>query len=323
MTPAKRVLVTGATGFVGTQLCTVLEASGCKVRRAVRYPATSTSPQDTTVVGEIDSNTRWEQALRGIDSIVHLAARVHVLNDSPLNEHAYIESNAQGTRRLAEAAAGAGIGRMVFLSSIKVNGEESGVASFTSADAPRPVDAYGRSKLLAENYLRETADRAGMEAVIVRAPLVYGPGVRANFLRLMRWIDRGIPLPFGSVHNRRSLVSIWNLCDLLTNLVTNPRATGQVWLACDGEQLSTPDLIRRIAAAMQRKAHLWRVPVPILRAAAALAGKSAEINRLCGSLTIDPRDAFTQLGWAPPMPMDEALARTVTWYLAESVNSVR
>jgi UDP-glucose 4-epimerase len=314
----RTVLVTGATGFVGRQLCGFLQDRGYGVRCAVRHlDESATLPNEIELVGEINSSTNWDRALQGVDSIIHLAARVHVLNDSPHNESLYVESNAEGTRRLAEAAARAGIVRLVFLSSIKVNGEVSRESGFTPVDQPRPADAYGRSKWLAEQYLHEIAARTGIEVAIARAPLVYGPGVRANFLRLMRWVDRGLPLPLAAVENRRAMVSIWNLCDLLTNLVSNPRASQHVWLVSDPEQLSTPELIRRIASAMHRKPRLWPVPVPLLRMAAALAGKSGEIDRLCGSLAVDPGDSFRQLGWTPPMMIDEALARTVSWYLAE------
>jgi UDP-glucose 4-epimerase len=293
-------------------------AQGYGVRRAIRHVdeyAALTS--ETAVVGEIDSGTHWDRALQGVNSIIHLAARVHVMNESAHNESLYFETNAEGTRRLAEAAARAGVGRLVFLSSIKVNGEVSGDSGFTPLDDPKPVDAYGRSKLLAEQYLKEIAVRTGLEIAIARAPVVYGPGVRANFLRLMRCVDRGWPLPLASVKNRRAMVSIWNLCDLLTNLVANPRASQHVWLVSDQEQLSTPELIRRVAVAMHRKAHLWTVPAHVLRLAAALAGKSAECDRLCGSLAVNPGDSFRQLGWSPPMTVDEAMARTVSWYLDE------
>jgi len=309
------VLVTGASGFVGKQLCGLLESNGYCVRRVTRQPAGSeTSTGGSVVVGEIGSATEWECALQGVEVVIHLAARVHVLKDSGNHESAYLESNSMGTLRLAEAAAQAGIGRLIFLSSIKVNGEDSGNGRFTPIDHPHPGDAYGRSKWLAEQYLREVAARTGMDVAIVRSPLVYGPGVRANFLRLLRWVDRGLPLPLGSVENRRTLVSIWNLCDLLVNLVSNSRASEHVWLVSDPEQLSTPELIRRMASAMHRKPHLWRVPVPLLRAVAAIAGRSAEIDRLCGSLRVDPLDSFNQLAWIPPMTVDEAMARTVSWY---------
>lgn len=310
-----RVLLTGATGFVGRPVCEALERAGYRVRVALRSdqppPAGAT---EKVQVGPIGAATVWADALRDVNLVVHLAARAHVLGDAPTNADLYIETNAHGTRRLAEAAAQAGVRRFVYLSSIKVNGEETSGRAYTSADEPQPRDAYAESKWLAESSLREIGAATSMEVVSVRAPLVYGPGVRANFLRLLSWVDRGWPLPFGGISNRRSMVSIWNLCDLLLRVVTHPAAARRTWMVCDGHDLSTPELIARMGDALHRRVRLWSVPVALLRAGAALAQREQEFARLCGSLTVDMAETVTDLQWSPPMGVDEALARTVRWY---------
>ncbi|MFL6601422.1 MAG: NAD-dependent epimerase/dehydratase family protein [Steroidobacteraceae bacterium] len=314
-----RVLVTGANGFVGSALCHALVHAGHMPRAALRndgpLPA---GAAEKVIVGDISLAVDWGAALNGVDAIVHAAARAHILHDSPDNARLYRAANSDATRRLADAAARAGVRRFIYVSSIKVNGEESAGGAYTPADPPNPQDAYGQSKLLAENAVLEVSARTGMEVAIVRPPLVYGPGVRANFLRLLRWVEAGRPLPLGSVNNRRSLVSIWNLCDLLVRLLHDPTPSGRVWLVSDAEDLSTPDLIRRIGGAMGRKVTLLPVPVPLLQGFAALAGKRAEITRLCGSLSVDVSQTRSQLAWSPPVPVSEALARTVAWYRSES-----
>ncbi len=313
----KRVLVTGATGFVGRTLCELLDLRGYLVRAASRGDA---PPQvgvtETIRVGEISSKTDWAAALRDVDCVVHAAARAHVLNDPLANERLYVETNANGTRKLADAAAEAGVRRLVYVSSVKVNGEQSGGGGFTADDEPHPADAYGVSKRLGEQHVMETSRRTGMEAAVVRPPLVYGCGVRANFLRLMQWVDKRMPLPFGAIDNRRSLVSVWNLCDFLLQAIENPRANGCIWMVSDGEDLSTPQLIRRIAQQMQRPARLVPVPISVLRLLGTLSGRRGEITRLCSSLAVDVSPARNELGWVPPLSVDDALGRTVHWYLS-------
>jgi UDP-glucose 4-epimerase len=272
---------------------------------------------ERAVVGDISSSTDWSRALAGTDAVIHLAARVHMMHDSPANADAYLETNTRGTLRLAEACVDAGVKRFVFLSSIKVNGEEGGERPYTALDEPRPHDAYARSKHLAERGLLELAARHALEVVIVRPTLVHGPGVRANFLRLMSWVDRGVPLPFGAIRNRRSLVSLGNLCDFLLHVLRHPAAAPRVWLVADDEALSTAELVRRIATHMDRPARLLPVPASLLRALGAVTGRSAEIARLCGSLTVDTSPARDELGWSPPLSADTGLARTVQWYLRE------
>jgi nucleoside-diphosphate-sugar epimerase len=312
---SQRVLVTGATGFVGRTLCQVLTEAGYVVRAAVRKPG-SGAFREQVVVGDIGSTTDWTEALRDVDAVVHAAARAHIMNAKPSDFDLYYETNARGTARLAQAAASAGVQRFVYVSSIKVNGEERPVGAYRATDTPNPRDPYGKSKWEGEQAL--LAARGAMQVAIVRPPLVYGPGVRANFLRLMRWVDREYPLPLGLVDNRRSLVSVWNLCDLLRHLLDCPLVNDQAWLVSDGEDPSTPALIRKIAKAMGRRPRLLPVPVAMLRLAGMLTGKSAEVSRLRGSLAVDITPTRQDLGWSPPLTMDEALLRTVHWYLSEA-----
>jgi nucleoside-diphosphate-sugar epimerase len=313
-----RVLVTGSTGFVGRALCETLAAAGIVVRAALRNEGPAPrGAVERAGVGDISSRTDWRAALAEADAVIHLAARVHVMHDGPANADAYMETNTRGTMRLAEDCVAAGVRRLVFLSSIKVNGEEGGHRPYTALDEPNPHDAYARSKWLAEQQLLELAARSSLQVVIVRPPLVHGPGVRANFLRLMRWVDRGLPLPFGWVRNKRSLVSLVNLCDFLLHVLRHPAASSRVWLTADDEALSTGELIRRIAAHMHRAPRLLPVPPLLLTAAGALTGRSAEIARLCGSLTLDTSPARTELDWSPPISADAGLARTVQWYLRQ------
>jgi nucleoside-diphosphate-sugar epimerase len=313
----KRVLITGATGFVGRVLCEVATQAGYTVRAAVRggKNAPSAGTAEWVNVGEIGAATDWHAALEGVEYIIHAAARAHVLHDAPAAAQLYFETNERGTQMLAEAAAAAGVRRLVYVSSIKVNGEETSRAPYMAEDAPQPQDAYGQSKWHAEQVLQAVAGRTGLEAVVVRPPLVYGPRVRANFLRLMSWVERGWPLPLGAVSNRRSLVSIWNLCDLLVRTLDHPRAAGRTWLVSDGEDVSTPELIRRIGRAMGRHVTLLPVPVPLLRLGAGLLGFGAEFGRLCGSLAVDSSRTRAELGWSPPLTLEAGLARTTAWYL--------
>jgi nucleoside-diphosphate-sugar epimerase len=313
-----RVLVTGATGFVGGVLCQTLSRSGLVVRAALRSDRdVPPSIAEKVIVGDIDSRTDWGPALAGVSHVIHSAARVHLMHDSPENAQLYLETNARGTAQLAAAAVRAGVERLLYLSSIKVNGEETSGRSYSAADTPKPLDAYGMSKWQAERELHDVAAAGKLLCAIVRPPLVYGPGVRANFLRLMSWVDKQAPLPLGAVRNQRSLVSVWNLCDLLVQLLRVPLPAISTWLVSDGEDLSTPELIRRIARAMNKRARLPVVPVPLLSLAGSLLGKGAEVRRLCGSLTVDIAATRSELGWSPALSVDEGLARTVEWYLRE------
>ena len=314
-----RVLVTGANGFVGSVLCPLLAERGYGVRVAIRGTARPPpAAMGSVVIGDIGARTDWAEALTGVEMVVHLAARAHQPGDGPQDAARYLETNAYGTQRLAQQAADSGVRRFIYLSSVKVNGEETRARAFGGEDPPQPEDDYGRSKWQAETLLAAVARVSGMSCAVVRSPLVYGPGVRANFLRLLQWVDRERPLPFGSVRNQRSLVSAANLCDLLARLLEHPAAAGRVWMVADGTGVSTPELIRRLARLMGRRARLLPVPVPLLRLAAALVGRGPQARRLCGSLVVDVSQTRDLLQWTPPLSVDEGLARTVNWYLSRS-----
>jgi nucleoside-diphosphate-sugar epimerase len=309
-----RVLVTGATGFVGRALCAALTGRGFRVRGATRAacPTSETMPE-VAVVGQIGSHTDWAAALDGVRLVMHLAARAHLPRDA-VDVDAYDEVNTQGTAQLAAAAARAGVARLVYLSSVKVNGEASGPRPFSATDEPHPADAYAVSKWRGELALGAATKGSSMEYATLRAPLVYGAGVRANFLRLMRWVDRGTPLPFARVRNLRSLINVWNLADALIRVAEHPAAAGQVWLVSDGTDLSTPDLIRALGGALGRRVRLLPVPVPVLRLMGALTGHQQELERLCNSLVIEISPMRSLIGWRPVVTLNEALARTVAWY---------
>ncbi len=312
-TTSRMILVTGATGFVGS---TVHEAlNGRTVCRALRQAAVDALPGDV-VVGDIGPDTDWRAALQGIDCVVHLAARTHVLQEDAADPlAAYRRVNVEATRHLAQQAAAAGVRRFVFLSSIKVNGESTNEYPFTANDAPQPLDAYGITKHEAEDVLRRIGADTGMEIVILRPPLVYGPGVKGNFLRLLRAIARGMPLPLASIHNRRSLVYIGNLVDAIITCMDAPAAAGKTFLVSDGEDVSTPDLIRKLATAMGRTPRLLPCPVALLKFGAAVLGKRAEVLRLTGSLTVDSSRIRAELGWQPPFSVAQGLVETGRWYL--------
>ncbi len=310
------ILVTGSTGFVGGALVKRLVADrACKgVVAAVRHNADSGYEGGRQVqVGDLLPTTDWRLALQGIDAVVHCAARVHVMQDDATDPvQAYREVNVNGTLNLARQAAQAGVGRFVFVSSIKVNGETTQPGQpLTADDVPSPLDPYGVSKLEAELGLREIEAQTGMEVVIVRPPLVYGPGVKANFASMMRWVARGIPLPLGAIQNARSMVALDNLVDLLVTCLTHPGATGQTFLVSDGEDMSTTELLRRTAQAMGKKAFLFPVPATVLELGTSLLGKRAVAQRLCGSLQVDIEKTRRLLGWSPPLTVDQGLKKAV------------
>lgn len=304
------LLVTGANGFVGAAVHRQASARGLAVRAAVRGPGHA-GPQ-TVVVGGLDAQTDWTLALQGCQAVVHTAARVHVMTESvvdPLSE--YRRVNVEGTLNLARQAAAAGVRRFVFVSSVKVNGEGTPVLQpYSVNDAPAPQDAYGLSKAEAEHGLRDVARDSGMEFAVVRPPLVYGPGVKANFRSLMRAVERGLPLPLGSItDNRRSLVALDNLVDLLLTCIDHPAAANQTFLASDGEDLSTAELIRRMGHALGKPARLLSVPPGWLVLGARLLGKGAVAQRLLGSLQVDITHTRETLDWTPPISVDEGLRR--------------
>lgn len=312
MPMAGRCLITGANGFVGSALVDRLRSESREVRAAVR---TAVAGDGTFPVGSLDAACDLAKALLGVDSVVHCAARVHVLHEQlsdPLS--AFRAVNVDGTLNLARQSAEAGVRRFVFISSVKVNGE--GAEEPYAADGPAdPSDAYAVSKFEAEQGLRELAQETGMEVVIIRPPLVYGPGVKANFLSLMRWLHRGWPLPLGRIDNRRSFVARDNLVDLIVVCLDHPRAANQTFLVSDGEDLSTPEWLRRLGSALGRPARLLPVPAPWLGGAATLLGKQAAARRLCGSLQVDIGKTRRMLGWAPPVTVDDALRRTAAAFL--------
>jgi nucleoside-diphosphate-sugar epimerase len=306
------ILLTGSTGFVGRALADRLLSEGHILRGATRGNGLGRLPFGAVDVGVIDGQTAWHDALAGVDCVVHLAARTHVVREVGGGTLAdYRPVNVEGTRWLAESAAKFGVTRMVLVSSIKVNGNRTVARPFTYDDRPNPTDAYGVTKWEAEKVLAEVSSRTGLETVVVRPPLVYGPGVKANFKRLVRGVRVGVPLPLGAIRNRRSLIGIDNLVDLLARCVHHPSAAGQTFLASDGEDLSTPALIRRIARAMGKSSRLFPVPPQILRVAGRMIGKRSELDRLIGSLQVDIRHTRDTLDWTPPIGVDEGLRRCV------------
>lgn len=309
-----KICVTGAFGFVGQALCAELLRNGQSVRGTLRQPGGRSAlleGVEPIVVGTINATTDWRAALGGCSAVVHLAARVHMMRDDAHDPLAlYRETNTEATLNLARQAAEAGVKRFVFISTIKVNGEGRDTP-YREIDVPAPADAYAISKWEAEQGLQRIAVDSGLEVVILRPPLVYGPGVKANFLRLMQWVQKGWPLPLGAIRNRRSLLYLGNFVDAIRLCIEHPDAAGQTFLLDDGEAVSTPDLIRALAHAMGRPARLLAVPVGVLELAGALLGKRAAVARLTGSLYVDSSLIRSRLGWMPPYTMRQGLDVTV------------
>ena len=307
------VLVTGASGLVGKALSVSLGARGRLVRSAIRTVTAQPQTQEYAV-GDIGPATDWTAAVTGCDAVVHLAAHVHVMSRRVHDSGGeYHRVNVEGSENLARQAARAGVRRFVFLSSVKVNGEASARA-FVESDPPNPFDAYGASKSEAEKRLHAVSAETGMEIVVVRPPLVYGPGVKANFLSLLRTVDAGIPLPFRSIDNRRSLVYVGNLVDALVACLTLPAAANRTFFVSDDHDVSTPELIREIATAFGRKPMLFLCPPALLRCAGLLTGRTAQVGRLTESLQVDVTAVKTALSWQPPFSLQQGLADTVSWY---------
>lgn len=316
---SERILVTGASGFVGSALCKRLAAEGLQVRRALRKLPTLDVAADAVATGDLSANQDWALALTGVACVVHAAARVHVMNDTESDPlAAFRAANVTGTLNLARQAAAAGVTRFVFISSIKVNGERTTPGRpFRASDEPEPLDPYGLSKMEAEQGLRTLAADTGMELVIVRPPLVYGPGVRANFRQMLTAIRRGLPLPLASIDNRRSMVGLDNLVDLLLTCTRHPGAPGHVFLASDGDDVSTPELLRRVGTALGRPARLLPMPPALLRLLATVAGRKDMAQRLCESLQVDISDTCQVLEWTPPRSMAYELEATARAYLEQ------
>ena len=307
-------LITGATGFVGSSVTARLAAYGVETLACVHDDLVS-MPEGVRVVpvAELNAKTDWRQVLAGVKSVVHLAARVHVMHDTAADPvTAFRAVNVDGTLNLARQAAAAGVKRFVFISSVKVNGESTPLGrAFNEIDLPSPQDAYGQSKHEAEQGLHQISADTDMEVVIIRPPLVYGPGVKANFAALMRAVQQGWPLPLGAVHNQRSLVALDNLVDFIVTCITHPQAANQTFLVSDGQDLSTTELVRGMAQAAAVPVRLVPVPVWVLQMGALLLGKGDVVQRLCGNLQVDISKARSLLGWVPPASVEEGLRRTM------------
>lgn len=306
------VLVTGASGFVGGALiqCLVDRDQERVVATTRHFVETLPDLVRQVQVSDLSQSTDWQEALRGVDVVVHCAARVHVMNErssDPLAEFRRI--NVEGTMRLAQQAAAVGVRRFIFVSSIKVNGEATVLGHpFTANDVPMPQDPYGVSKMEAEQGLRELSVQTGMEVVIIRPPLVYGPGAKANFASMVQWLKRGIPLPLGAItSNSRSLVYLGNLVDLLRVCIDHPKAANQTFLVSDAEDVSTTEMLIRAGRAMGKKVRLLPIPVLLLEMGAAIVGKKIMAQRLCGTLQVDIEKTERLLGWRPPFAFDDGL----------------
>lgn len=314
-----RILLTGASGLVGSAVQARLLANSLfKLRSAYRQlPAEVPAGVDACLVEGLGPDTDWQAALDAVEVVIHCAARVHVMDESePDPLAAFRRTNVQGTLRLARQAAEAGVGRFIFVSSIKVNGEGTLLGKpFMADDVAAPADPYGISKMEAEQGLRTLAAETGMEVVIIRPVLVYGPGVKANFRSMMSWLSKGVPLPLGAINNKRSLVALGNLVDLIVTCVDHPAAANQTFLVSDDDDLSTTELLRRMGRALGKPAGLLPVPVWVLEGAALLVGKRAFSQRLCGSLQVDIEKTKRLLNWSPPMSVDAALAKTAQHFL--------
>ena len=312
----KKILVTGASGFIGHSLCETLSKSGRTVIGAVRSLNSILLNNNIKYVsvGDISFKKNWKDLLLGVDCIIHCAGIAHKMNKDK-NFDAYKLTNLNGTKYLAEQAAEAGVKRLVFLSSIKVNGENTdiinGKEKFLYNDIPKPKDAYAVYKFEAEKVLFNISANTELETVVIRFPLVYGNAAKGNLARLIDIISKNLPLPFKAINNKRSLIGIHNLVDLLIRCIDHPEASGKTFLASDGEDLSTPELIKLIASSMGRKANLFSLPVYMLKFLGIIFGKREEINRLVGSLRID--NSFTQetLNWTPPVSAEEGIRRMV------------
>lgn len=307
-------LITGASGFVGRGVCAEFAQRHYNFRGVGRSICRSSSEQYELIeVDGIESNTNWSYSLNDVSAVVHLAGRAHIMRDTAADPLAAFRAvNVDGTLNLARQAAASGVKRFVFISSVKVNGETTYPGrAFIETDTSAPQDAYGVSKHEAEQGLRQIAADTGMEVVIIRAPLVYGPGVKANFAALMRAVQRGWPLPLGAIQNKRSLVALDNLVDMIITCITHPQAANETFLVSDGQDLSTAELVRGMAHAAGVPTRLLPVPVWALRAGARLLGKVDAVERLSGNLQVDISKARELLGWVPPVSVEEGLRRAI------------
>lgn len=307
------MLVTGANGFVGRALCTELLNRGYLVRAVLRTNASlDANGCEIVRIPQFAIDTDWTDIFQGVSTVIHLAARVHIMRDDaadPLEE--FRKVNVAVTEHLARAAAASGVRRLVYVSSVKVHGEAThGNDRFTESGMPLPQDPYGISKWEAEQALHRVAKETGLEVVIVRSPLVYGPNVKGNFAQMLKTLSKGIPLPLASLRNVRSLIYVGNLVDALIACATHPSAAGQTYLVSDGEDVSTPSLLRQLGAAMMRPARLLPCPLFLLRLGARLLGKSEQMERLTGSLRVDSGKIRRELMWMPPFSLQQGLCIT-------------
>jgi UDP-glucose 4-epimerase len=318
----KTVLLTGASGFVGAAILhDLLGREEFSVRVATRDArAVVSTNYESVLFSGLDAEQCWAQALKGVDLVVHAAARVHIMNEKAVNSLAeYRRINVDGTLKLATQAAALGVKRFIFLSSIKVNGEGTPLGvPYTADSVPAPVDEYGVSKLEAEIGLLKLAAETSMQVVIIRPVLVYGPGVKANFLNMMRVLDKNLPLPFGRINNKRSLVALDNLVDFVFLCMIHPAASNQIFLVSDGDDLSTTELLRKLSRYLERKSILLPVPVGLIRSITSMIGKGKFADRLCGSLQVDITKNKNLLGWTPPVKVDDALIKTAKHFQGTS-----
>lgn len=318
-----KIMVTGASGFVGRALCAELINRGQSVRAAIRAQANmDVIGCEVTRISEISADTDWTDALSDVSTVIHLAARVHVMRDSaqdPLEEFRRV--NVAGTEKLARSAVARGVKRLVYVSSIKVNGEATNEAGrFTESDEPSPQDPYGVSKMEAERSLMDIAKETGLEVVIVRPPLVYGAGVKGNFAQMLKVLQKGVPLPLATVYNKRSLIYVGNLVDALIVCASHPAAAGRTYLVCDGDDISTPDLLRQLGVAMNHPARLFGFPPVWLRLAGKLVRRSDQVERLLGSLCVDSGKIRSELHWRPPYTLQKGLHDTGRSFWLSSKN---
>ncbi len=313
-----RVLVTGASGFVGGHLCQALIDTGHEVTAALRRgPIDDLPPEVLQVnVGDMGAQTEWRDALNGVEGVMHLAARTHVMDETATDAEAlYRQINVDATARLAEQAAGAGVKRFVYLSSVKAGAENSAPGKpLTVDDPPVPEDAYGRTKRDGEAALWRATEASAMEGVVIRPPLVYGPGAKGNLITLFKAVNLGLPMPLGSVGNLRSVVYVGNLVDAMLTALQAPAAAGRSFYVCDGDDVSSTELIRRIGTALNRPARLIPFPTTLLFLAGRLTGKTEVMTRIAGSLQIDGAAIRQALDWSPPFSMKEGLEQTAAWY---------
>ena len=314
-----KILITGASGFVGQSLIPTLKHHNIQVRQVAREQAYSNQEHSNIdefyYVRDFAEKDVWQAALSDCDVVIHLAARVHVMQDVAVNPlEAFLAVNLQGTVNLATAAAKAGIKRFVFVSSVKVNGEFTQNQPFAESDLPNPQDPYAISKYEAEKALRQIEKETGMQVVILRPPLIYGAGVKANFAALLKLVDKKLPLPLANINNKRSFIYVNNFVDVIITCATHPNAAGHTYLVSDGENVSMPQLIKKIAIALNKPSYLFPFPISIMRFFAKLVGKAASVDRLTESLVIDSLKIRRELGWKPPFTMAEGLQVTADWY---------